>query len=114
MNHLIKAIAVVPFAFGLAIAAPAAEATVTRTPDPQPTGLRVDQWPDEGSGYPGYADQVTPPGSQPTDVNQASALHITSIALGGLGGIALSGAALGFTLILQHRRDHRLAPTQGV
>jgi hypothetical protein len=110
MNHRITAIAVIPFAFAFATAAPA-----TASPwDPQPTPQQqVEPWPDEGSGYPGYADQTTPGPAPVQSVNQAAALHATSIALGAIGGITLGGAALGITLAVQRRRDHQLASTQG-
>ncbi|TCO35610.1 hypothetical protein EV652_101494 [Kribbella steppae] len=105
MNHRITAIAVIPFAFAFATAAPA-----TASPwDPTPTPQQVEPWPDEGSGYPGYADQQVPAET----VNQVTALHATSVALGAIGGITLAGAALGITLAVQRRRDH-LPSTQGI
>ena len=124
MNHRITAIAVIPFAFAFAFAT---VGPATASPgDPQPT-QQVEPWPDEGSGYPGYADQPTQqvepwpdegsgypgyadqPATRPAPVepvNQGTALDTTSIALGALGGIALGGAALGITLGVQRRRDH--------
>ncbi|WP_433167554.1 hypothetical protein [Kribbella sp. CA-247076] len=105
MNHRITAIAVIPFALGVATAGPAMAAEWQQRPMHQPV-----DWPDEGSGYPGSAD-AKPPAVE--TVNQATALHPTSIALGALGGITLGGAALGITLVVQHRREH-VASTQGV
>jgi hypothetical protein len=74
--------------------------------DPSPMGTVPDGWPDEGTGYPGYADQSSPTG---TGSNQG--LDTTSVALGALGGIALGGAGLGITLVVQRRRDHVTLPT---
>ena len=103
MNHRITAIAVIPFAFASAFAT---VVPATAGPgDPQPT-QQVEPWPDEGSGYPGYADQPATGPAPVEPVNQATALDTTSIALGALGGIALGGAALGITLGVQRRRDH--------
>lgn len=98
MKLSIAAIALVPFTFGFA---DVPEVVIPR--DPQPTTV-VEPWPDEGVGWPGYADTPAAVPAQP--INQASALHTTSIALGALGGIALGGAALGVTLTIQRRRDH--------
>ncbi len=53
--------------------------------------------------YPSYDPQdearLFPPVEQ-----QKSGLNTTSVALGALGGIALGGAALGITLIIERRR----------
>ncbi|MEU4295302.1 hypothetical protein AB0E63_44380 [Kribbella sp. NPDC026596] len=102
MKHRITAIAVIPFAFTFAFAT---VGPATASPgDPQPT-QQVTPWPDEGSGYPGYADPPAP--LAPVEpVNQGTALDTTSIALGALGGIALGGAALGIALGVQRHRDH--------
>jgi hypothetical protein len=101
-HHAAAAIAVLPFAFAV-IAAPEASAW---EPDPdagsQTSPLVPYDWPDEGKGYPGYADQARPTG---TVSKQRSPLDATSVALGALGGIALGGAALGITLVVQRRRD---------
>jgi len=74
--------------------------------DPSPMNTVPNDWPDEGSGYPGYADQPSPTG---TGANQR--LDTTSVALGAMGGIALGGAGLGITLVVQRRRDHVTLPT---
>jgi hypothetical protein len=131
VNHRISAIAVLP----IAVAA-AALATVQASASPweldsanQPAQVQMDHWPnegpgypayggptppvtvpddwpDEGKGYPGYADQPSPTGTVPDQ-----GLETTSVALGALGGIALGGAALGITLVVQRRRDHITLPT---
>jgi hypothetical protein len=126
MNHRIMAIAAIPFAFAFATAAPAtaspwdpppAQPQVEPWPDegsgwpgyadqPAPPQPQVESWPDEGSGWPGYADQPAPAQPPAESINQATALHTTSIALGALGGITLAGAALGITLAVQRHRDH--------
>jgi hypothetical protein len=107
MNHRIMAIAAIPFAFAFATAAPA-----TASPwDPPPTQPQVEPWPDEGVGWPGYADQPAQPPAE--SVNQATALETTSVALGALGGITLGGAALGITLAIQRRRNHTTS-AQGI
>ena len=82
-------------------------------------------WPDEGSGYPGYGDESssrTAPDQRPPNypaydqdlirpVEQRNGLDTTSVALGAVGGMALGGAALGITLGVQRRRDHAAMPT---
>jgi hypothetical protein len=108
MNHRITAIAVIPFAFAFATAAPA---TAQDPWDPAPSQSQVEPWPDEGKGYPGYADQQAPAQAPAESINQATALEATSVVLGALGGITLGGAALGITLAVQRRRDHHLAST---
>ncbi|TDW92279.1 hypothetical protein EV647_4115 [Kribbella sp. VKM Ac-2566] len=74
--------------------------------DPSPTNLVPDDWPDERTGYPEYADQAPATGARSTP-----GLDATSIALGAMGGIALGGAALGTTLVVQRRRDNITQPT---
>ncbi|TCO51535.1 hypothetical protein EV646_101526 [Kribbella antiqua] len=98
-HHVAAAFAVLAFA---AVAAPEASA-VPVDPDrgSQSSPLVPYDWPDEGSGYPGYGDQPAP-----TVSTQGSALDATSVALGALGGIAFGAAALGITLAVQRRRDH--------
>ena len=128
MNHTTSAIVVVPFAFAAAaFATPAASASWSE-PDSayQSAQIQPDDWPDEGTGYPGYGDQSStgtvpnqgPPNYPQYDpayevrrVEQRSGLDTTSVALGALGGIALGGAALGITLGVQRRRDHAALPT---
>lgn len=130
-NHRIPAIAVLPVAFAAAAlgtieasasqwepgsAYPPAHVQTDGWPDegtgypgygdPSPVGTVPDDWPDESTGYPGYADQSSPAG---TASNQG--LDTTSVALGALGGIALGGAGLGITLVVQRRRDHVTLPT---
>jgi hypothetical protein len=117
-NHRYSALAVLPLAFAaIAVsAAPTAAASVS----PRDPGSMyrpatwLDDWPDEGTGYPGYGDQssltayVPSTGSSGT---QRSGLDTTSVALGALAGIALGGAGLGITLVVQRRRDHAALPT---
>jgi hypothetical protein len=106
-----SAIAVLPLVF-TAVAAPAATASVIpRDPGSmyRPAEVVPSSWPDEGSGYPGYADQPAA-GSQYRVVTQRDWFDTTSIALGALGGIALGGAGLGVALGLQRRRDHVFDP----
>ena len=74
--------------------------------NPSPMATVPSDWPDEGKGYPGYADQSSTTG---TGSNQG--LDTTSVALGALGGIALGGAGLGITLLVQRRHDHATLPT---
>ncbi|MFI7067527.1 hypothetical protein ACIBL3_41485 [Kribbella sp. NPDC050124] len=100
MKLTVAAIALVPFTFAFA---DVPEVVIPR--DPQPTNM-VEPWPDEGVGYPGYADSAAPPAES---INQASALDTTSVVLGALGGIALGGAALGITLVVQRRHDPQSA-----
>jgi hypothetical protein len=76
--------------------------------DPSPMGTVPDDWPDEGKGYPGYADESSPTGA---GSHQGNGLDTSSVALGAMGGIALGGAALGITLVVQRRRDHITLPT---
>jgi hypothetical protein len=103
MQHHITAIAVASFAVAVTTGASAAAGPW----DPE-DGRHVDQqqiepWPDEGSGYPGYAD----PAPQPVEsVGPTTTLDSTSVALGAMGGIALGGAALAVTLVVHRRRDH--------
>jgi hypothetical protein len=99
MKQRMTAVAVIPFAFAMATAAPA-----TAAPWDEPTPQQTEPWPDEGSGYPGYGDQSAPASAD--EVNQATALDTTSVVLGALGGIAIGGVALGTTLVVQRRRDH--------
>jgi hypothetical protein len=66
-----------------------------------PTAVVTYGWPDEGTGYPGFADQPSPTSTEP---NQG--LDPTSVALGALAGIALGGAGLGVALVVKRRRDH--------
>ena len=131
VHHRISAIAVLPVAFAAAALATVQASASPWEPDsayqpaqvqtdgwpdegsgypgygdPSPMGTVPDDWPDEGKGYPGYADQSSPTG---TGSNQG--LETTSVALGALGGIALGGAALGITLVVQRRRDHVTLPT---
>jgi hypothetical protein len=74
--------------------------------DALPMGTVPSDWPDEGTGYPGYADQPSPTGT-----GSDRGLDTTSVTLGALGGIALGGAGLGVTLLVQRRRDHATLPT---
>jgi hypothetical protein len=108
VNHRISAIAVLPVAFAAAALATVEASASPWEPDSayQPAQVQTDGWPDEGSGYPGYADESSPTG---TGSNQG--LDTTSVALGALGGIALGGAGLGITLVVQRRRDHVTLPT---
>jgi hypothetical protein len=76
--------------------------------DPSPMGTVQDDWPDEGKGYPGYADGLSPTGAASY---RGNGLHTSSVALGALGGIALGGAGLGITLLVQRRRDQLTLPT---
>jgi hypothetical protein len=119
-HYAAAGIAVLAFA---GLAAPQASASPWE-PDPgsQTSPLVPSDWPDEGMGYPGYADEPFDwpdegkgwPGyaDQPTGVvsTQRSALDVTSVALGALGGIALGGAGLGISLAVQRRRDHASLP----
>jgi hypothetical protein len=132
INHRISAIAVLPIAVAAAAFATVQASASPWEPDsanqpaqvqtddwpdegrgypgyadqPSPTALVPDDWPDEGKGYPGYADQPSPTGAVP-----GRGLETTSVALGALGGIAIGGAALGITLVVQRRRDHLTLPT---
>ncbi|TCC61302.1 hypothetical protein E0H73_18890 [Kribbella pittospori] len=101
MKHRSIAIAVVLFGIALGTAAPA-----TASPwEPNRTQTQqVDPWPDEGTGYPGYADP-TPAPAPPESVGRTTALDTNSVALGALGGISLGAVALGVTLIVLRRRD---------
>jgi hypothetical protein len=97
-------IAVVPLAFAAVMVAASEASADPRQPvaayqDP----FVPDDWPDEGTGYPGYADQSSSTGIA---TSQGSGLDTTSVALGVLGGIAFSGAGLGISLAVQRRRDH--------
>jgi hypothetical protein len=104
-HHAAAAVAVLPFVFAV-LSAPEASARLWEPDAGSQTSPVVPfDWPDEGTGYPGYADPLSPIG---TVSNQRSALDVTSIALGALGGIALGGAGLGITLAVQRRRDHAL------
>jgi hypothetical protein len=95
-GHRIAAIAVVPVALAAAaFATPETSASPREPASAYQEPLVPDDWPDEGSGYPGYADQPSPTG---TVSNHGSGLDATSVALGALGGIALGGAGLGITL----------------
>jgi hypothetical protein len=80
----------------------------------RPATAWLDDWPDEGTGYPGYGDQSSPKAAVPNAggaVTQRNGLDTTSVALGALAGIALGGAGLGITLVVQRRRDHAALPT---
>jgi hypothetical protein len=106
-HHAVAAIAVLPFALAV-LAAPEASASPAPDPGSQNSPLVPPDWPDEGTGYPGYADQ--PSASGPVS-NHGSGLDVTSIALGAMGGIALGGAGLGITLVVQRRREHASVPS---
>jgi len=66
-------------------------------------------WPDEGTGYAGYADQ-----SSQTSTEPSQGLDTTSVALGVLGSIALGGAGLAIALVIQRRRLQSLELTPQV
>jgi hypothetical protein len=59
--------------------------------------------------YPSYDPEIEaklfPPPAQQVE-QRKSGLDTTSVALGALGGIALGGAALGITLVVERRRHH--------
>jgi hypothetical protein len=112
MNKRFSAIAVFPIACAFVTAAPAAAAWATADREPAPEPVRtqqVDDWPDEGSGYPGYADDSGPALAPAASVDQENGLQVTSVVVGALGGIGLGGAALGVTLVVQRRRDRMMA-----
>ncbi|WP_406055320.1 hypothetical protein [Kribbella sp. NBC_00889] len=101
MKHRSMAIAVVLFGVALGTAAPA---TATPWQPNQTQTQQADPWPDEGTGYPGYADPT--PAPAPLDsVDRTTALDTNSVALGALGGISLGAVALGVTLVVLRRRD---------
>jgi hypothetical protein len=98
----------------------------TETPH-HPAQIQTDIWPDEGTGYPGYAIQppqlvpadwpdesggypIYPDPVPPTTTKSHQTLDTTSVALGALAGIALGGAALTLTLAVQRRRDTTESP----
>ncbi|MET9273649.1 hypothetical protein [Kribbella sp. NPDC003557] len=107
MNHAHTAIAV----SALALATVSLGATNAAATHPGENGVLPGpavpyDWPNEGTGYPGYADQPSPSSTEP---NQG--LDTTSVALGTLAGLALSGVGLGIGRTVQGRRDHATLPT---
>jgi hypothetical protein len=108
--HRISAIAAVPVAIAAAVLATVEASASPWAPDStyQHAQVQTDGWPDEGQGYPGYADEPSPTGA---GSHQGDGLDTSSVALGAMGGIALGGAALGITLVVQRRRDHITLPT---
>ena len=105
----LAAVAAVPLVLAVAgFAVPGDGASLT---EPVPTYQRTlvpDDWPDEGSGYPGFAD---PPAARSTVPSRGNSLEATSVAVGAMGGIALGAAGLGIGLAVQRRRDHASAST---
>jgi hypothetical protein len=102
MKHRSAAIAAIPLVIAFGTAAPAVASPWV--PDQEQT-YQVDPWPDEGVGYPGYAEP-TPAPAPVAAVDQTSALDTDSVVVGALGGISLGAVALGVTLIVQRRRDN--------
>jgi hypothetical protein len=130
-NHRSSAFAALPVAFAAATLGTLVASASPWEPDSanQPAQVQTDDWPDEGSGYPGYGDsspmETVPsdwpdegtgyPGyadqQSPTGTGSSQGLDTTSVTLGALGGIALGGAGLGVTLLVQRRRDQVTMPT---
>jgi hypothetical protein len=117
--HRYSALAVLPLAFAAVALSGGPTASASVSPrDPgamyRPASAWLDDWPDEGTGYPGYGDRPSPTAFVPSTggpVTQRNGLDTTSVALGALAGIALGGAGLGITLVVQRRRDHAALPT---
>jgi hypothetical protein len=85
----------------LALMMTAAPVTAVGQSEPAPAGTSATA-PNPGPpNYPNYD-----PRYEVNPVERSDGLDTTSVALGALGGIALSGAGIGITPGVQRRRDH--------